>query len=154
MQTMEERKIVMSVLFEGLEELKRMKAEAGIVEKKIELPEEWSLCCPNCGNAYGLHHDKITIWNRRTEDHDGVRFTIKGTSLTSKLFAGGDSPQGPKENPSKRRDGLVIEFWCEHCPDIKPINLRIAQHKGMTHMGWMFYSKKHDHWFTSGIYFD
>ena len=151
MQTMKESKTVMPLDFTEFDKQER---EAGIDKTKIELPEEWSLCCPNCGDAYGLHHDKITIWNRRTEDHDGVRFTIKGTSLTSKLFAGGDSPHGPKENPSRRRDGLVIEFYCEHCPDIKPINLRIAQHKGMTHMGWMFYSKKHDHWFTSGIYFD
>jgi len=151
MQTMKESKTVMPLDFTEFDKQER---EAGIDKTKIELPEEWSLCCPNCGDAYGLHHDKITIWNRRREDHDGVRFTIKGTSLTSKLFAGGDSPQGPKENPSKRRDGLVIEFWCEHCPDIKPINLRIAQHKGITLMGWMFYSKKHDHWFTRGIYFD
>jgi len=148
---MKESKTVMPLDFTEFDKQER---EAGIDKTKIELPEEWSLCCPNCGDAYGLHHDKITIWNRRTEDHDGVRFTIKGTSLTSKLVAGGDSPQGPKEHPSKRRDGLVIEFWCEHCPDIKPINLRIAQHKGITLMGWMFYSKKHDHWFTRGIYFD
>jgi len=148
---MKESKTIMPLDFTEFDKQMR---EAGIDKKKIELPEEWSLCCPNCNNAYGLHHDKITIWNRRKEDHDGVRFTIKGTSLTSKLIDGGDSLGGPKENPSKRRDGLVIEFWCEHCPDIKPINLRIAQHKGITLMGWMFYSKKHDHWFTRGIYFD
>jgi|GEM_PF-1685699 hypothetical protein len=148
---MKESKTIMPLDFTEFDKQMR---EAGIDKKKIELPEEWSLCCPNCNNAYGLHHDKITIWNRRKEDHDGVRFTIKGTSLTSKLIDGGDSLGGPKENPSKRRDGLVIEFWCEHCPEIKPINLRIAQHKGITLMGWMFYSKKHDHWFTRGIYFD
>lgn len=142
----------MSNLDEGLEKLRQMEADAGI--PKTECPIEWSLCCPNCNNEYGLHHEKITIWNRREEDYDGVRYTIKGTSLSTKLAAGGDSLGGPNENPSKRRDGLSIDFWCEHCPEIKPIKLRIAQHKGTTLVGWMFYSKKHDQWFTRGVYFD
>ena len=35
-----------------------------------------------------------------------------------------------KGNPSARRDGLAIRFWCESC-DARPV-LTIAQHKGST----------------------
>ena len=38
------------------------------------------------------------------------------------------------ENPSPRRDGVAIQFWCEACPST-PV-LHIYQHKGDTMINW------------------
>jgi len=39
-------------------------------------------------------------------------------------------------NPSRRRDGLAIEFSCENCPAI--LELTIKQHKGETFFAWRY----------------
>ncbi len=49
-------------------------------------------------------------------------------------------------NPSSRRHGVVIAFWCETCEGQatpegthrEDLWLTFAQHKGMTHVGWVF----------------
>ncbi|HXU03825.1 MAG TPA: hypothetical protein VN903_22825, partial [Polyangia bacterium] len=38
------------------------------------------------------------------------------------------------KNPSGRRDGIAIDLWCESCKEGS--TLTIAQHKGMTAIGW------------------
>jgi hypothetical protein len=37
-------------------------------------------------------------------------------------------------NPSSRRGGIAIRFWCEGCPFISELTL--AQHKGSTEVEW------------------
>ena len=39
-----------------------------------------------------------------------------------------------RDNPSARRYGLRIFFWCEHCCAVPVLN--IYQHKGNTFLRW------------------
>jgi hypothetical protein len=85
------------------------------------------LLCPCCGSHY-LHHDKVHIYSRTQEDAtSGVHVLVSpGGEVVTDLTL--------RHNPSRRRDGLRIEFWCEEC-HAKPW-LDIAQHKGNTHLCW------------------
>ena len=54
-------------------------------------------------------------------DHEGVRVS--------------NSPSDVSGNPSGRRHGMTIRFYCELCPSTP--NLAIYQHKGTTYVKWM-----------------
>lgn len=82
-----------------------------------------SLLCPGCGAA-NLHHDRVETFDRGEDAPEGLRTIVsEGTVQVSRALDG---------NPSPRRDGVLISFWCELC-SAKP-QLRIAQHKGETYM--------------------
>lgn len=84
-----------------------------------------SLKCPSCGGE-NLHHETVDVYFRKGEDSiDGVFVRCDSTSV---------KPITGEGNPSNRRDGLVIKFWCETCDD-KP-QLAIIQHKGTTYGEW------------------
>lgn len=105
----------------------------------IAIDDNTWLICPSCQNNY-LHHTSITVYNR-TEDADQTRVTHLGTNmddfspgglndtLTSATVNSGDC-----DNPSSRRHGLQIRFYCETCDDTKTLNL--YQHKGFTGLEW------------------
>ncbi|WP_193090875.1 hypothetical protein [Halomonas colorata] len=79
------------------------------------------LQCPNCKGNY-LHHDRVEIFERQEDAKTGIHVTVEnGSSVQDTSMAG---------NPSTRRHGLNIFFWCEFC-DAVPV-LTIAQHKGNT----------------------
>jgi hypothetical protein len=42
--------------------------------------------------------------------------------------------QAERGNPSSRRNGVVIRFWCEDCDVISELTLE--QHKGNTLLRW------------------
>jgi hypothetical protein len=99
---------------------------------KITIDDESSnkseLCCPHCGDVY-LHHSNIIIYERG-EDQDAIITTVidhKDNRVPSSSFT-------TENNPSRRRHGLTIQFWCECCDAIS--NLNIAQHKGNTFLSW------------------
>lgn len=127
-------------------------------EKLVELAQDsWlgdtcsSLVCPHCGSQY-LHHYGFTDYERDEDaaiedivdcgsvlfEEDGRRFTCFGRNMAETSFTGGNlnilSNLASDRNPSGRRSGIVIKFWCEECPTISL--LCIAQHKGMSYMGW------------------
>ena len=79
------------------------------------------LLCPSCGEI-NLHHEKIEIFDRDEDSLKGLHTTIENK------FPKIDSDI--RRNPSSRRHGMLIHFWCENC-DSKPI-LSISQHKGST----------------------
>ena len=64
------------------------------------------LMCPVCGGG-NLHHAGVTVYDR-SEDAETVRETHVGVDVTIGTTSG-------KRNPSSRRDGLAIEFYCEGC---------------------------------------
>lgn len=74
----------------------------------------WSdLQCPTCGYD-NLHQDRIEVFldnDLLGEDRRTAHVTI------TRQFPVTDSDMA--DNPSPRRDGLLIHFWCEHC-EIKP----------------------------------
>ncbi|NKD15262.1 MULTISPECIES: hypothetical protein [Aeromonas] len=81
------------------------------------------LICPSCGFDY-LHHDKVEVFECGEDAEHGVHVTISdGKAVMDTSLAG---------NPSARRHGLSVHFWCEGC-DAKPV-LSISQHKGNTQM--------------------
>ena len=85
------------------------------------------ILCPYCGDGY-LHHKRVVIYHRYGEDSkDGLAVTVTSEGLATN----GDI----SENPSSRRDGLVIHFECENC-DNTPI-LAVSQHKGTTSLHWI-----------------
>lgn len=97
-----------------------------------------TLLCPCCGEEY-LHHDAVKVFSRR-EDDEFVRKTVvyeNGNVASEKVF---NKESG---NPSGRRDGLSISFWCEICGGMtedsgpnRTMWLHISQHKGNTVMQW------------------
>lgn len=99
---------------------------------------EHTLECPRCGDNY-LHHGPVTVYDRH-EDAEEVRTTlVAGANISSQM-----KPNAASGNPSYRRDGIVIEFFCENCGDLDPerglntppMTLEIAQHKGNTYLRW------------------
>ena len=79
------------------------------------------LCCPGCGEDY-LHHRTIKVFERSEDAKTGIHVVIKGENVAVDTDLAG--------NPSSRRTGLLIEFYCENCLAI-PV-LSIEQHKGST----------------------
>ena len=81
--------------------------------------------CPCCKES-NLHQKKIDVFFRKEEDsNDGIFKSIDRNGV--------DYINGSR-NPSSRRDGILINFWCEHC-DADP-DLAIYQHKGSTYVEW------------------
>lgn len=97
--------------------------------------------CPRCGSEY-LHHAGATFFDRREDGKEALVTRVKGASTRMQV------EHNPKGNPSARRDGLAVAFWCEACSDQTDaddtIELTIAQHKGQTEIGWRFTKRKED----------
>lgn len=93
----------------------------------FEVDRVASLVCPCCSGGH-LHHDKVHAYSRLEEDSPrGVHATLtEGGALHTDLDM--------RHNPSRRRDGMRIEFWCEDC-DARPW-LDLYQHKGETLLCW------------------
>lgn len=89
-----------------------------------------ALLCPLCGDNY-LHHETVTVYSR-SEDSVLTQVTEVSATQSRTMLAHSDECG----NPSTRRDGLDVEFWCEHCGDEKRFRLCIEQHKGNTHITW------------------
>jgi hypothetical protein len=106
---------------------------------KIELSsygnDKANLHCPRCGGN-NLHQLEVTVFHREEDAESIVRIKVKGASTSTEVV-----PDSGSGNPSSRRDGLAIEFSCEHCSEDDPsdiIELTVAQHKGSTELGWRF----------------
>lgn len=80
--------------------------------------------CPICNKTW-LHKTAYTIYknNKRIQiDENGIKIDEK-----------------TKENPSPRRDSIIIEFFCENCniePTKENFKLKITQHKGEEFTTW------------------
>lgn len=101
-----------------------------------------ALLCPKCGDNY-LHHRNITIFERSEDDKLTTVIAQSGHEVQTSKFPSADTC-----NPSSRRNGILIEFECEHChydygdgisPDgeTELFRLAILQHKGNTFVEWM-----------------
>jgi len=79
------------------------------------------LLCPQCG-SHNLHHEKVEVFECGEDAKHGVHIIVaEGKAEMDTSLTG---------NPSRRRHGLNIHFWCENC-SAKSI-LSISQHKGST----------------------
>jgi len=84
--------------------------------------------CPACGNA-NLHHGEVTVYMRGEDNPETTEVRTNGETGETIV-----STTRGKGNPSSRRDGITIQFTCEHC-NVEPM-LTIAQHKGATFIEW------------------
>ena len=79
------------------------------------------LKCPSC-NSNALHHEKVEVFDREDDETEGLHVVVSDGKVTTDSNLAG--------NPSRRRNGLSISFWCEDC-NVKPV-MEIVQHKGST----------------------
>jgi hypothetical protein len=80
-----------------------------------------NLLCPSC-NGDHLHHTTMEIFERNEDAINGLHVTVKDGKVNVDTSLA--------DNPSSRRHGLKVTFWCETC-HASPV-LVIAQHKGCT----------------------
>ena len=80
--------------------------------------------CPGCGDNW-LHQGRVEVFDR-SEDQPNHGIAI---------INGGAFPTTEGQNPSPRRQGMLIYFVCENCNSF-PI-LAIFQHKGQTFIKWV-----------------
>ncbi len=95
--------------------------------------------CPRC-NADNLHHSTVTVFDRGEDAEMVTKTTVTGATASMEM-----APSKEAGNPSGRRDGISIRFWCEGCGGDAPddiIELTIAQHKGSTEIGWRYTPRK------------
>ena len=100
---------------------------------------EGILKCPVCQGTY-LHQVKYHIFSRADDAPTGTRVDVN--EHVDVTFVNNTSMQNC---PSPRRDGLVIQFYCEDCDaDAEQAgaassskSLAIYQHKGGTFLEWM-----------------
>ena len=99
-----------------------------------------TLRCPQCSENY-LHHRNTTIFERSEDDKLTTVIAQSEHEAQVSRFPSADTC-----NPSDRRNGIIIEFECEHCHydygDASPeltnrFRLAIIQHKGNTFVEWV-----------------
>lgn len=85
-------------------------------------PGEGVLCCPVCKGFY-THHYAVVAYACE-EDQKAVVTAIPTNKYAVEGF-------NIPENPSARRDGVAVMFFCEECA--ARFRVTIAQHKGSTY---------------------
>ena len=98
------------------------------------------LLCPSCGEG-DLHSECVRTFNR-SEDNETCLVTESDIKGPSSMSINRVAP----DNPSERRHGISISFWCEHChPGVDGlVHLKIAQHKGASKIWWEFFENEED----------
>jgi hypothetical protein len=98
------------------------------------------LCCPSCGGR-NLHHAYVSSYDRSCEDAALNMLTIVRAGCLVQ------APCPTKQNPSSRRSGVAIGFWCENCPE--KCELTVAQHKGESAVEWR--NSQPESWGEQGV---
>jgi hypothetical protein len=86
------------------------------------------LTCPHCRGEY-LHHGRVIIYDRAEDASRVTKIDVWDHSAWITKVDNKDSG-----NPSLRRRGLTMQFYCEECDTTS--ELTIAQHKGASLVGW------------------
>jgi len=86
------------------------------------------LICPRCGGE-DMHQEQVCLYNREEDEEETLVIESSDTSNKRVSIYTIDSTSIMK-NPSPRRHGLTITFYCEGCS--KRSKLYIIQHKGHT----------------------
>jgi hypothetical protein len=72
-----------------------------------------------------------------TDNFHGIdRLVIECADNSSSATGSGRvyRPAESEQNPSERRGGVTIRFWCENCHSLS--ELALAQHKGCSVLAW------------------
>jgi len=89
------------------------------------------LLCPLCRSEW-LHHGPVAVFEREGGKEDAPR-TLK-TRIAGRLTNCSIIKSEISGNPSCRRNGITVTFWCEGCRGYS--DLTLAQHKGQTFIEW------------------
>ena len=73
-----------------------------------------------------MHHSVVDVFERGEDEPEHTKVHVDGNNVIIS--------RGKNGNPSLRRDGLSIFFWCETCENHPKLN--IYQHKGSTYIQW------------------
>lgn len=104
----------------------------GTQQPDIPVARDGILLCPICRGGW-LHQAVVWLFERKEDSRSTLRVEV--SHETPAAWA---TWSGSADNPSTRRHGLIIRFWCESCGDgpSRWIDLTIAQHKGQTEIAW------------------
>jgi len=87
--------------------------------------------CPECDGEY-LHQSGVEAFFRDSEcAMTGAHVTASTDDDRPPSMSADRSMAG---NPSPRRDGMMIRFWCECCGAV--VGMYVMQHKGQTFIRW------------------
>ena len=101
-----------------------------IADERVIVDEDGLLYCPRCKEQLSyLHHGRVIVYERTREDGDNIVTVVHQGEKKRAVMP----KDWPSSNPSSRRDGIAIHFYCE-CSFVG--ELTIAQHKGRTFLGW------------------
>lgn len=95
---------------------------------EIKIDEDNTLLCPRCDGGY-LHHGNIEVYSRYEDAEQTLQTVVMNHQTKTALVASNTAI-----NPSARRGGLRINFFCELCGEES--DLTFAQHKGVTFVEW------------------
>jgi len=93
---------------------------------EINFKNQYLLCCPECGNMWA-HHGAVTVYTRDGEDGKVTKIRVNPDGTVQQNV-------GKTSNPSSRRDGIAIQFYCEK--GCIPREITIEQHKGLCSLAW------------------
>jgi hypothetical protein len=109
--------------------------DPGAPNPQVTVQQEYGdtlLRCPRCGDDY-LHHTRVEVFDREEDAAVGLHTTAGAEDVRV--------DRDLSQNPSSRRDGIAIAFYCEMCDGNSDgpgpgVVLTIAQHKGRTFLAW------------------
>ena len=117
-----------------------MKTTAPVKFNNDVLCEPYSMIvCPHCGNDY-MHQGRVRIYERDSED------SVTGLYVDTARMLFIDK-HDMAQNPSRRRQGIRVDFECECCSYFSGDNkdqpstifeLCIIQNKGNTYLFWEY----------------
>ena len=99
-------------------------AEQTALQIKPEINSFLDVPCTHCGETV-THHDKIEVFNKLEGDNLCEHFIIDFDHCTHRK-----SWVSHTQNPSSRRHGISVYYWCELCGGRSILG--ISQHKGST----------------------
>lgn len=97
------------------------------LQEQIEIQDD-CLCCPRCGDFH-IHQVGVDIFDREEDEPRGTLTEVRKEQICSYV------KHDLSGNPSKRRDGIVIRFVCEQCPD-EVFLLAFSHDRGKTLVFW------------------
>lgn len=98
----------------------------------MKLPE---LLCPACDSEY-ITYNAVHIFNRKEDAKYGHHVTVYDGEIHQDGYM--------TDNPSPRRGGIRLKFYCEMCGG--SFYLVLAQHKGTTQVLWEKYQNQYTHY--------
>ena len=96
------------------------------LEKENDIHGSSHVKCIHC-ECKLLHQFKVEVFFRKEDNINGLHAIIDESGIEKNI-----KKNNQVYNPSSRRNGIIIHFYCEHCKKVSL--LHIVQHKGCTYI--------------------